>query len=173
MKFTPASRHFTTPTTGRRRFWAVSDPIYKFLPSRCGIFSSDPSADVGSARSEIRRLQESTTASLDKLQPLTRPQDAVEYGRMRGEVDDYWRSLDPLFTWSPAQRGGELESFLRSKVLPKRQAALDLAREIEELTASGIRQRGDEIERRQANLAWLRGACDWSHHCGGHAHRPA
>src|SRR5271166_3852841 len=33
-------------------------------------FLLDPSADGGSARSEIRRLQESTTASLDKLQPL-------------------------------------------------------------------------------------------------------
>jgi len=114
-------------------------------------FLLDPSADAGGARSEIRRLQESTTASLDKLQPLTRPQDAAEYGRMRGEVDDYWRSLDPLFTWSPAQRAGS-SSFLRSQVLPKRQAALDLARKIEELTASGIRQRRDEIELRQANL---------------------
>ena len=114
-------------------------------------FLLDPSADAGSARSEIRRLQESTTASLDKLRPLTRPQDAAKYGRMRVEVDDYWRSLDPLFTWSPAQRAGS-SSFLRSQVLPKRQAALDLAREIEELTASGVRQRRDEIELRQANL---------------------
>jgi signal transduction histidine kinase len=114
-------------------------------------FLLDPSADAGSVRSEIRRLQASTTASLDKLQPLTRPQDAAKYSRMRGEVGDYWRSLDPLFTWTPAQRAGS-SSFLRSQVLPKRQAALDLAREIEELTASGIRQRRDEIERRQANL---------------------
>jgi len=114
-------------------------------------FLLDSSADAGSARSEMRRLQESTTTSLDDLQPLTRPQDAAKYNRMRGEVGEYWQSLEPLFTWSPAQRAGS-SSFLRSQVLPKRQAALDLAREIEELTAGGIRQRRDEIERRQANL---------------------
>ncbi|HWE48723.1 MAG TPA: sensor histidine kinase [Bryobacteraceae bacterium] len=114
-------------------------------------FLLDPSADAGTARAEMHRLQDSTTSSLDKLQPLTRPQDAAEYGRMRGEVDEYWRSLDPLFTWTAAQRAGS-STFLRSQVLPKREAALDLVRRVEELTASGIRQRSDEIERRQANL---------------------
>ena len=111
----------------------------------------DASADPAGARTEMRVLRDSTTRALDELQPLTRPQDAAKYARMRGEVDEYWKSLDPLFTWTPAQRAGS-SSFLRSEVLPKRQAALDLAREIEELTAGGIRQRRDEIERRQTDL---------------------
>jgi signal transduction histidine kinase len=115
-------------------------------------FLLNPSADAASAHVELRRMQDSTTASLDNLQPLTRRQDAAKFNGMRREVDEYWRSLDPLFTWSPAQRTVGSAAFLRSQVLPKRQAALNLAGEIEELTASGIRQRREEIERRQAEL---------------------
>jgi signal transduction histidine kinase len=112
----------------------------------------NPLADAAGARGELRRLQDSTKTALDRLQPLTQPQDAARFERMRQKVGDYWRSLDPVFAWNPAQRAAESSSFLRNQVLPKRQAALDLAREMEELTAGSIRKRRDEIEKRQTDL---------------------
>lgn len=114
-------------------------------------FLLDPTADAASTRLQIRHLQSSTSESLDRLQPLTQARDAARFKRMREEVAEYWQSLDPLFTWTPSQRASS-SSFLRSQVLPKRQAALDLARVIEEVTAGGFQQRADEIERRQATL---------------------
>lgn len=115
-------------------------------------FLLDPAADAAATETELRQLQASAAESLDGLQPLTRPQDAVKFAGMRREVGDYWRSLDPMFTWSPAQKAEGSAAFLRSQVLPKRRAALNLAREIEDLTASGIRQRSEEIEARQREL---------------------
>ncbi|HYA17136.1 MAG TPA: histidine kinase [Bryobacteraceae bacterium] len=112
----------------------------------------DPSADAATTRAELRRLEASSTADLKRLEPLTRPQDAARFASMRQEVSAYWRSLDPVFAWTPAQRAAGSSAFLRSNVLPRRQAALDLAGEIEELSAGSMRKRREEIDQRQAAL---------------------
>ena len=51
-------------------------------------FLLDPTADAANARNQLRRMQDSTNASLDRLQPLTQPQDAAQFNRMRREVAD-------------------------------------------------------------------------------------
>jgi signal transduction histidine kinase len=112
----------------------------------------NPAADAATTQAELARLQASSTADLRRLEPLTRPQDSARFASMRQEVRDYWRSLDPVFAWTPAQRAAGSSAFLRSNVLPKRQAALDLAAEIEELTADSMRKRREDIDQRQAAL---------------------
>jgi hypothetical protein len=48
----------------------------------------DPSADAASTRLELRRLQDSSAAELDLLEPLTQPEDAARFAKMRQEVSD-------------------------------------------------------------------------------------
>src|ERR1700679_2521610 len=42
-------------------------------------FLLDPSADAASTRLELRRLQDSAASDLNRLQPLTQPQDAARF----------------------------------------------------------------------------------------------
>ncbi len=115
-------------------------------------FALDPTSEGAAPRAELHRLQESSAAALNHLRPLTRPQDATRFESMRHEMNEFWNSLNPIFSWSAAQRASGSASFLRARAVPRRQAALDLSRQIEELTAGGIRERRAEIDRRQADL---------------------
>lgn len=114
-------------------------------------FLLDPTANAEAAQAEILRRRAATAESLRQLQSLTRQAESERLQRMGAELDAYWKSIDPLFHWTAEQRrdGG---SFLRREVLPRREAALDLTRQIEALTASSVRERRASIETRQREL---------------------
>lgn len=101
-------------------------------------------------REELKRLRSSSRVSLKSLETLI----PVEYkGRLQAmtvAVDDYWNVLAPIPKGTPDVRLSE--RFLRTQILPRRQAVLALARQIESLTRDSIRKQREEIDCRQSEL---------------------
>jgi signal transduction histidine kinase len=54
------------------------------------------------------------------------PSEAM-YGALRREIGEYWRTLDPVFTWNARQRHREGYRFLHDDVLPRRSSTLSIA----------------------------------------------
>lgn len=104
-----------------------------------GIFMRDYLLDPERARaSEYReRLAEfrrNNGATVKELRAVVRPDaDGDRLTRLESKLDDYWQAFDPLFDWTPAEKAILSSGFLRREVLPRREAVLNIASEIEEL----------------------------------------
>lgn len=112
----------------------------------------DPEAGAAGKYRELQQLQNDTALDLTALEPLILPDDLPRFQRMRQQVDEYWHSLAPLLAWTPTQKSEQSLAFLKNEILPRRQAALDLAAEIQALTSEGAKKRRAEIDRREADL---------------------
>jgi signal transduction histidine kinase len=120
-------------------------------------FLLEPEAAADSRRRELRDLQAATVRDLAALEPLMLDDERARFQSLHREIDRYWQSLDPLMV-STQERKEQLSSssaqslFLQKQILPRRQAVLDLAAEIEALTAASVTKRRREIDERQAAL---------------------
>jgi signal transduction histidine kinase len=106
-------------------------------------------------RRELQELQAATARDLAALEPLMVDDEWTRFQSLHREIDRYWRSLDPLLAPKPKDQPGSSfahSSFLQKQILPRRQAVLDLAAEIEALTAASVSKRRREIDERQAAL---------------------
>ncbi len=87
-------------------------------------------------RERLIELRQSTRKTLDELSASS---DAKErerkerLERLRANLDEYWETFDPLFDWTPAQKQYLSTPFLRNYVLPRRDAVLEITRDIEDL----------------------------------------
>ena len=66
------------------------------------------------------------------------------------KLDDYWETFDPLFDWTPTEKIFRSASFLRREVVPRREAVLTIAQEIEELNNANLAEQRAEVTRRHA-----------------------
>jgi signal transduction histidine kinase len=69
---------------------------------------------------------------------------------LEAKLDDYWQAFHPLFDWSPAEKIMLSAAFLRREVLPRREAVLSIAREIEELNNANHTTQRAEVTRQHA-----------------------
>src|SRR5262247_1731239 len=91
----------------------------------------DPSTlNVESHRQELVNTRNSLQQRLDHLSEVVGESDSPRLARLQEEVEGYWDSLDPIFDWTPQEKSLQSSEFLRRKVLPRRQAVVDLAREM-------------------------------------------
>jgi signal transduction histidine kinase len=58
---------------------------------------------------------------------------------LRADLDAYWRVLDPVFKWLPAERKEKGYPFLRDEVFPRRTTMLDMADQIAEINQQDLR----------------------------------
>ena len=124
-----------------------------------GIFIRDYLLDPARGRAphyrrriaEYRRTNMATFAELDAL---TRGQGEVDQrqNRLRTRLDDYWRTVDPLFDLVPTEKAGTRAKFLRDEVRPRREAVLAIASEIEELNNATIAAQRTAVTQQQAEL---------------------
>ena len=120
-----------------------------------GIFVRDYLLDVARERapeyreqlSEFRRTNLATLAELRML--ITNDERMVS---LEAKLTDYWEAFEPLFDWTPAEKVARASGFLRREVVPRREAALSLAREIEELNNANLTAQGDEVARRHGTF---------------------
>ncbi len=107
----------------------------------------DPShLSAGYYRNELLAVRSSMAAHLTQLGELV---GAAHLDRLRQGLNAYWDTLEPLFTWTPQQKAALSYSFLRRQVLPKRDAAAAMTREIRDLTETEARQRREAMDQRQ------------------------
>jgi signal transduction histidine kinase len=68
------------------------------------------------------------------------------------KLDEYWQAFDPLFDWTPAEKVILSAGFLKREVLPRREAVLAIALDIEELNNANHAIQRAEVTRQYAAL---------------------
>ena len=74
----------------------------------------------------------------------------IRFSSLQTKLDDYWETFDPLFDWTPTEKIFRSAGFLRREVVPRREAVLTIAQEIEELNNANLAEQRAEVTRRHA-----------------------
>jgi signal transduction histidine kinase len=103
-------------------------------------------------RLRLADFRSSNLTTLDALRTLSggNAEDRARIASLQAKLDEYWQTFDPLFDWTPAERHTRSARFLRREVLPRREAALAIAQEIEQLNNENLDAQRAEVTRRHA-----------------------
>ena len=96
---------------------------------------------------EFRRANMATFGELDALLRGS-PETEQRLSSLKTKLDDYWQRVDPLFDSMPA----ESARFLRTEILPRREAVLAITSEIEDLNNSTMAAQRTAVREQQAEL---------------------
>jgi signal transduction histidine kinase len=118
-----------------------------------GIFVRDYLLDVARERApeyreQIAEFRRTNMTTLAELRTLITRDDQI--ASLQVKLDDYWATFEPLFDWTPMEKVLRSAGFLRREVVPRREAALTIAREIEELNNANLAAQRDEVAKRHA-----------------------
>src|SRR5262249_3207309 len=119
-----------------------------------GIFVRDYLLDVARERApewggEREEFRTQNMATLSDLRALAGPTEQHIDG-LQAKLQDYWETFEPLFDWTPAEKILQSARFLRSEVVPRRDAVLAIAQEIEELNNANLAAQRVEVTRQYA-----------------------
>lgn len=122
-----------------------------------GIFVRDYLLDTTRARAPEYRQQLATfrsghAATLSELRALTPAAERQRIDNLAARIDEYWAVLDPIFDWTPAEKLARSVTFLRREVIPRRDAVLAIALEIEALNNTNLSAERAAAERRRADF---------------------
>lgn len=117
-----------------------------------GIFVRDYLLDMARQRApeyreQIAEFRQTNMATIAELKTLVEHDQQID--SLQAKLDDYWQAFDPLFEWTMAEKILRSATFLRTEVVPRREAALAIAREIEELNNANLVAQQQEVARRQ------------------------
>jgi len=126
-----------------------------------GIFVRDYLLDVAREhapeyREQITDFRRANLATLAELKTLIDRDDQIQ--SLQSKLDEYWEAFDPLFDWTPAEKIVRSAAFLRREVVPRREAVLSIAQEIEELNNTNLATQRAKVAERYAAL---RGDLQW------------
>ena len=102
-------------------------------------------------REQLTEFRRTNMATLTELRPLVRRDDRIS--SLQTKLDEYWETFDPLFDWTPTEKILRSAGFLRREVVPRREAVLAIAQEIEELNNTNLTAQRGEVAQRHAALA--------------------
>jgi signal transduction histidine kinase len=100
-------------------------------------------------RARLTELRASQAAAVAELERLTRGDGLVDVEGLAAKVDDYWQAFEPVFDWNILQKLLKSSSFLRREVLPRREAVLAIAQEVEEINNANLATQRAAVTRRQ------------------------
>ena len=100
-------------------------------------------------RQQLLEIRSSLQSRLDTLSGKVGAPDTPGLSRLKEEVQGYWDSLDPIFDWTPQQKADLSWYFLRHKVLPRRKAVVELAREVAKLNSENLENERERIKQSQ------------------------
>jgi len=113
----------------------------------------DPSPEnVQNHRQELLKTRDLLQDRLNQLSGVAGENDSPNLARLQEEVEGYWDSLDPIFEWTPQEKSVRASAFLRSKVLPRRQAVVNLAREMAKINDANLSQARQRLQASQRVL---------------------
>jgi len=120
-----------------------------------GIFVRDYLLDTARERApgyrqRLAEFRRTTIAAVGDLRTLTgeRREGANRIDSLEAQVEEYWRAYDPLLDWTVSEKIFRSAGFLRREVLPRREAVLAIAEEIEALNNANLAAQRAEITRR-------------------------
>jgi signal transduction histidine kinase len=119
-----------------------------------GIFVRDYLLDIERERAldyrqRLTEFRQTNLATVAELGSLVEGHDD-QILSLREKLDDYWETFDPLFDWTPSEKIFRSAGFLRREVVPRREAVLTIAQEIEELNNANLAEQRAEVTRRHA-----------------------
>ncbi|HEY0873417.1 MAG TPA: ATP-binding protein [Vicinamibacterales bacterium] len=123
-----------------------------------GIFVRDYLLDPDGERADAYRAQladfkaANTTAFRELRTLISGPETNAQLNSLRAKLQEYWQALDPLLDWTPAEKLTQSFRFLRSEVIPRRDAVLAIAQEIEEINGTTMATQRTEVAGQQAEL---------------------
>jgi signal transduction histidine kinase len=101
-------------------------------------------------RERLAEFRQTNMATLEELRSLTERRHEDRIRSLEAQLDEYWETFDPLFDWTPAEKIFASADFLRREVVPRREAVLTIAQEIEELNNANLAAQRAEVTRRHA-----------------------
>jgi signal transduction histidine kinase len=121
-----------------------------------GIFVRDYLLDISREhapeyRQKLAEFREGNMATLAELRALGLPHQA-QIEDLRTHLEDYWETFDPLFDWTVTEKILRGARFLRREVVPRRDAVIAIAEEIEALNNANLTEQRAEVTRRQASF---------------------
>ena len=114
------------------------------LPARCRARTAPE------YREQLATFRQTNMATLAELRKLVNRDD--EIASLQTKLEEYWEALDPLFDWTPAEKIVKSAGFLRRDVVPRRDAVLTIAQEIEELNNANLAEQRAEVAQSHAAL---------------------
>ncbi len=117
-----------------------------------GIFVRDYLLDVASEhaadyRQQLAALRQANMTTLAELRTLP-VAGGHRIDSLQSKLDDYWEAFEPLFDWTLTEKIFRSARFLRTEVVPRRDAVLTIAQEIEELNNANLSVQRAEVTRR-------------------------
>jgi signal transduction histidine kinase len=109
----------------------------------------DNAAEYRQQLSDFRRSHQATLA---RLRAVSRPEDRHRIASLESTLNEYWETFEPLFGWTPVEKILRSARFLRGEVLPRRNAVLEIAQQIEELNDLNLAAERAEALKRQSAL---------------------
>jgi signal transduction histidine kinase len=104
-------------------------------------------------RNRAAELRGANTVTLNQLASLMAgSSDGESIAGLRKGLDAYWQAYDPLFAWTAEVRRTRSAAFLRQEVLPRRNAVLAIALEIERLNDRNLAAERTAAAGRQAEM---------------------
>lgn len=97
-------------------------------------------------REKLLALKSDSQQAIGELGPLLAQSEPVRYNTLRRELDDYWRSYEPLLD---QPRGEERYGFLRREVAPRRDSVMAISAEIETINNANLADENKAAEARQ------------------------
>lgn len=103
-----------------------------------GTYVRDYLLEPESNRAEIYRqnlesVRRQMDSALESYGSQLQPVEAQNYTALRLELSQYWQTLEPVLTWTPAERRKSGYTFLRDEVFPRRQNMLAIADRIADI----------------------------------------
>ena len=113
----------------------------------------DPSAENAVRhRQELLSSRESLQNRMAELSSHMRDNENPALTRLKSEVEAYWASLDPVFEWSAEEKAQRSWGFLARNVLPRREAVVNLAKELLTLNNENLEKERLRLQESQAEL---------------------
>jgi signal transduction histidine kinase len=117
-----------------------------------GIFVRDYLLDIAREhapeyRQRLAEFREGNMATLAELRALAEPHED-QIRSLQTQLEDYWQTFDPLFDWTVTEKIFRSAGFLRKEVVPRREAVLAIAQEVEELNNANLAEQRAEVTRR-------------------------
>jgi signal transduction histidine kinase len=103
-------------------------------------------------RQRLTELRQNHATTVRELRALLPRNAAPSLDHLDSRIDDYWLAFEPLFEWSTYEKIMRSARFLRTQVLPRREAVLTITRDIEQLNDTNLAAQRAEVNRRLASF---------------------
>jgi len=89
-------------------------------------------------RASLLKTRNEMEAALQKYEALLNAEQSAPFRTLTNELQSYWGVLEPVFTWTAAERRDRGYAFLRDEVFPRRMAMLGIADQIAGINESQL-----------------------------------